>query len=224
MTVHAARHQVRAADRGSVDVIPSCASTQIAREVPADGAQITLMTSWRSVADLPASGLNLRPEKSVGFANVGRTVSPSLTLGAEPSMLLHTEPMVITGHESMPRVCSDLTHVATERMSSSAQSSRTPLGPGIFFRLDRCETLKNLYAILQMAHAQVVRCSCTCCAPLDEAGGGDEAPGEHAHLALLLLVVLQLDHQLRPCASGRGPSQQTALQVTKARRPSILRR
>ena len=41
-------------------------------------------------------------------------------------------------------------------------------------------------------------------APLDEAGRGDEAPGEDAHLALLLLVVLQLDDQLRPCKSIAG--------------------
>jgi len=53
--------------------------------------QITLITSCRSVADLPASGLNLRAEKSVGFAKVGSTMSPIFTLGAPPSKLLHAE-------------------------------------------------------------------------------------------------------------------------------------
>ena len=51
-------------------------------------SQITLITSCRSVADLPASGLNLRAEKSVGFAKVGRMTSPSFTLGVPPSKLL----------------------------------------------------------------------------------------------------------------------------------------
>lgn len=54
-------------------------------------AQVTLITSCRSVADLPASGLNLRAEKSVGFAKVGRMVSPSFTLGALPSRLLRKD-------------------------------------------------------------------------------------------------------------------------------------